>query len=186
MGGGTVGTRKALALHEAGATVRVISPDVTNELSAAALTSERLSIELRAYSGGDDLADVELVIAATGTDADLRVAADARALHLLASVASAPAHGSFTSMAVHTSGPLTIGVSAGSVPRAAVRIRDAIAGRFDARYALAIAACSGIRAVSLARGATDEWAALNESLLGQDFCERVENGTLIEALGQCR
>lgn len=186
VGGGNAGTRKALSLHDAGARVRIIAPAVTGELADAAATSERLSIELRKYSGRQDLADVDLVVAATGTETDIRVAEDARALHLLANVASAPDKGSFTSMAVHGAGLLTVGVSAGGVPRAAARIRDAIAVQFDDRYAVALDACSRIRATSLAAGGTANWAALDEALLGEDFCERVEDGSLIEAVARCR
>ena len=186
IGGGKVGTRKALALHDAGATVRVISPDVTGELVAAASSSDRLSIEPRAYLGSADLAGVEVVIAATGTDVDLQVGDDARALHLLVSVASAPSKGNFTSMAVHRTGTLAIGVSAGSLPRAAGSIRDAIARRFDERYATAISACTEVRSAMLARNGSEAWAIVNESLAGDDFCGRVESGALMEALGPCR
>jgi siroheme synthase (precorrin-2 oxidase/ferrochelatase) len=50
-------------------------------------------------------------------------------------VASDGNEGSFTSMAVHREGRLTIGVSAGGVPVAAASIRNEIAQHFDGRYA---------------------------------------------------
>lgn len=89
-------------------------------------------------------------------------------------------------MAVHRSGLLTVGVNAGGVPRAAASIRDAIAVKFDDRYARVVEACFAIRAASLAPGATREWAALSEALFRDDFCERVEDGTLMEAITRCR
>ena len=164
-----------MTLHEAGANVRVISPTSTPELSA--LAGQGFSLELREYAGPSDLEDADVVIAATGTAADARIAADARRLHRLVNVASSPHDGSFTSMAVHRSGSLAIGVTTGEVPRAAVKIRDSIASRFDSRYSSAIATCTEIRRSNLAEGGSEAWAEIQESLIGDDFCERIENGT---------
>jgi precorrin-2 dehydrogenase/sirohydrochlorin ferrochelatase len=181
-----VGTRKAQALHEAGATVRVISPEVTPALNEIAASSSRLTIERRRYSGASDLSGANVVFAATGTKADEQVAGDARRLNKLVNVASAGESGSFSSMAVHRNGPLTIGVSAGDVPQAAGAIRDSIAARYDARYADAIIECSAVRRDTLSDGDATRWAELSEKLIGKDFCERVEKGTFAEALRECR
>ena len=186
VGGGVVGTRKALALHEAGAVVRVVAREATPELRNAASASGRLTIELRDYADASDIADAELVIAATGTDADERVARDARELHRILLVAGSPEIGSFTSMAVHRAGMISIGVSAGGVPAAAMRIRDAIADRFDSRYADAISACAEIRSDSLADEGTPAWTDLSSSVIAEDFCERVENGTFSPEVEECR
>jgi precorrin-2 dehydrogenase / sirohydrochlorin ferrochelatase len=175
VGGGPVGTRKALVFHDAGANVRVISPTATPELSA--LASARFSLELREYAGPPDLEDADVVIAATGTVADTRVAEDARTMHRLVNVAGSPGDGSFTSMAVHRTGSLAVGVTTGEVPRAAVKIRDSIASRFDERYSSAIATCSETRRRSLAEGGSEAWARIQDSLIGDDFCDRIESGT---------
>jgi len=186
VGGGVVGTRKALALHEAGAAVRVIAPEVSPDLLDAARASELLTIELREYAGASDIADAELVIAATGTGADERIAGDARALHRIILVAGAPETGSFTSMAIHRTGLLAIGVSTGGVPAAAVRIRDAIADRFDSRYGDALSACTEIRSGILAEAGSAEWAEVGSSVINKDFCDRVENGTFVKGVEECR
>lgn len=186
VGGGIVGTRKALALYEAGAAVRVIAPHMTPELRNAATASERLTIELRGYAGVSDIADAELVIAATGTDADECIARDARELHRIILVAGAPEVGSFTSMAVHRAGLIAIGVSTGGVPAAAVRIRDAIAERFDSRYADALSACTHLRSGILAEEGAPGWAEVRSSVIGADFCERVESGTFTQVVEECR
>jgi siroheme synthase-like protein len=175
VGGGPVGTRKAMALHAAGANVRVISPTSTPELSVFA--GPRFSLERREYAGPSDLEDADVVIAATGTAADARVAADARRMHRLVNVAGSPNDGSFTSMAVHRSGALAIGVTTGEVPRAAVKIRDSIASRFDSRYATAIATCTEMRRNTLAGSGSDAWSRIQESVIADDFCDRIENGT---------
>ena len=136
IGGGKVGTRKALALHEAGARVRVIAPNLSIELKDLAASSERLTLEKREYVGGDDIRDFELVFAATDSaQLNASIAADATAMHKLVNVASDGAAGNFTSMAIHRAGRLTVGVSAGGVPAAAARIRDEIGERFNGRYA---------------------------------------------------
>ena len=136
IGGGRVGTRKALALFEAGAHVRVIAPQVSIELRDLSASNRRLTLERREYIGQDDLRDFELVFAATDSrELNASIAQDARQLHRLVNVASDGAEGSFTSMAVHREGRLTIGVSAGGVPVAAASIRNEIAKHFDGRYA---------------------------------------------------
>ena len=136
IGGGKVGTRKALALLDAGAHVKVIAPHLSDELRDAAPSGNRLDLEKREYIGADDITEFELVFAATDSD-DLNasIAADAIELHKLVNVASDGSAGNFTSMAIHRAGQLTIGVSAGGVPAAAARIRDEMAERFDGRYA---------------------------------------------------
>ena len=131
-----MGTRKALAMFEAGAHVRVIAPDVSIELRDLSASNRRLTLEKREYIGPDDLRDSEVVFAATDSpELNLSIAQDARSLRRLVNVASDGAEGSFTSMAIHREGRLTIGVSAGGVPVAAASIRNEIAQHFDGRYA---------------------------------------------------
>jgi siroheme synthase (precorrin-2 oxidase/ferrochelatase) len=90
------------------------------------------------------------------------------------SVADAPAEGSFTMMATHRSGVLVVGVSAGGVPGAATRIRDAIAQRFDSRYAAALAELAELRRRLLDRRDAEAWRSLSASVLDADFCTVVE------------
>ena len=131
-----MGTRKALAMFEAGAHVRVIAPDVSIELRDLSASNRRLTLEKREYIGPDDLRDSEVVFAATDSpEVNSSIAQDARSLRRLVNVASDGAEGSFTSMAIHREGRLTIGVSAGGVPVAAASIRNEIAQHFDGRYA---------------------------------------------------
>ena len=136
IGGGKVGTRKALALLDAGAHVKVIAPNLSIELRDAASSRDRLDLEKREYIGRDDIRDFELVFAATDSEElNASIAADAIDLHKLVNVASDGSAGNFTSMAIHRAGQLTVGVSAGGVPAAAARIRDEIGELFDGRYA---------------------------------------------------
>jgi len=128
IGGGSVATRKALALHDAGARVTIIAPAISESLVSLAASSPRLAIEKRMYAGAEDLGESDIVVAATDShEINEEVAADARALHRLVNVVSDGSKGSFVSMATHRDGKVTIGVTAGGVPREAMRIRDAIA-----------------------------------------------------------
>ncbi len=153
IGAGAVGTRKALALHDAGAFVSVIAPDVSAALVETAQSSTRLRIDMREYSGARDIGDAELVFAATdSSDLNAEIARDARAMHRLVNVASKGADGSFVSMASHHAGRITIGVSAGGVPAAAMEIRDAIAEHFEDLFTQDIEVLAGQREQKIAGG----------------------------------
>lgn len=130
IGGGAVATRKALTLCEAGAKVTVIAPEISEELSQAASSGSQLSLARRSYLGAGDLADADIVYAATNSEAvNETVAADARSIHRLVNVATDGTVGSFVSMATHRDGQVTIGVIAGGRPKEAMQIRDSIARR---------------------------------------------------------
>lgn len=185
VGGGPVATRKALALESAGANVRVVTLSATPELEQR---SERGSIllERRSYDESD-MDDAQLVFAATGSrEVNARVAADSIAAHRLVNVADVSAAGNFETMAVHRAGALTIAVAAGGVPGAASRVRNAIASRFDERYATAVEDLRALRARVLARDGTDAWRAVAARVLGDDFCAVVERGELKERLAEWR
>ncbi len=189
VGGGAVATRKALALLAAGARVRVIAPAVSDELVARERDDENLAIVRRDYAGPRDIANAALVIAATSSKSvNARVSADAHDASRLVNVVDAPGTGTFTTMAVHRTGDVTIGVSTGSVPSAAQRIRDSIAARIDARYADAIAACAALRARTLKPdgSGTEIWADVHPRLISEDFCGSVEDGSFAVKVDRCR
>jgi siroheme synthase-like protein len=177
VGGGTVATRKARAFCDAGAQVRVVAPSIADAIRALEPTG-RVSLVERPYHS-DDIADAQLVIAATNDRAvNARVATDARAASRLVNVTDVPAEGSFATMAVHRSGALVIGVSAGGVPDAAARIRDVIAERFDARYARALADLADLRRALIERGDGPAWRVLAKEAIDERFCESVERASL--------
>jgi siroheme synthase-like protein len=176
IGGGLVGTRKALALADAGAQVQVIAPDFTDELESAARV-RKISLRRESYRA-EDLDGVTLVVAATDSrDTNAQIAVDANARGKLVNVSDYPDEGNFHTMALHRSGDITIAVSAGGVPGAAARIRDAIAGRFDTRYERAVSALRGLRSRLIASG-DDRWR--------EDFCESVEDGTFTDRMASWR
>ena len=175
VGGGAVGTRKAMALIHAGAQVTIIAPEVSDEL-AEAERIRQLKIVREEYHR-DHIGGMNLVIAATSSrEVNAQIAVDAQTNGQLVNITDYPDEGNFHTMALHRSGDITIAVSSGGVPGAATRIRDAIAERFDARYERAVSVLRGLRARSLANG-DDRWQDAASSLLDSDFCESVENGT---------
>ena len=177
VGGGPVAVRKAAAFAAAGATVRIVALDPSAAMRDLVQGSGATLVE-RAYVR-DDIGDAALVIAATNDRAvNAAVAADARASARLVNVADVPADGSFATMATHRAGALVVGVSAGGVPGAAARVRDAIAHRFDERYAGALAGLATLRRALLDRGASAEWRALSSDVIDDRFCETVESHTL--------
>jgi len=184
VGGGVVGTRKALALAQAGAQVLVVSPEVTPELEAAERARE-LTIVREDYSAAH-LGRSMLVVAATDSrDVNARIAIDAHASGKLVNITDYPDEGNFHTMAIHRSGEVTIAVSSGGVPGAAARIRDAIAERFDGRYERAVSALRGLRSRLMATG-DDVWRDAAPKLVGDDFCSSVEDGSFDDKVDSWR
>ena len=175
VGGGAVGTRKAISLIDAGAQVTVVAPQVSAELEEAE-RMHRVKI-VRAEYDSDRIKGMNLVIAATSSrDVNAQIAVDAQSSGQLVNITDYPDEGSFHTRALHRSGDITIAVSSGGVPGAATRIRDAIAERFDSRYERAVSTLRGLRARSLANG-DDRWKDASSRLLDSDFCNSVENGS---------
>lgn len=190
VGAGAVAARKVGALLDAGAHVRVVAPEVGAELAAigdgraGGAGSARLVVIARAYAAGD-VGDALLVVAATDRrEVNARVAADARALGRLVNVVDAPDEGNCATAATHRAGDLTIAVGAGGVPAAAARVRDALAGRFDARYAEALGALAVLRRRLLDSGGAPAWRAAAADLVTDDFCAAVERGALADRVAR--
>jgi siroheme synthase-like protein len=179
VGGGRVALRKVRALLATGASVRVVAPTIIGELDVLAERDSRLTLERHRFKA-DDVRDATLVIAATDDrTTNARVAQVARGQHRIVSVANLPAEGNFIGMATHRSGDVVIAVSAGGVPRAATRIRDAIAERFDTRYSSAIHSLRALRRRLLDEGDAAKWERAMNRLLDDRFCARVESGALV-------
>lgn len=183
VGGGSVGARKAKQFAQAGAVVRVVAPSFCEEFEQL-IVEEGLPVERRGYEAGD-IGDAHFVFAATSDRlVNAEVARDADAGHRLLNAADLAEGGNFAVMAAHHRGPLTVGVSAGGVPAAALRIRDAIAERFDARYADALNDLRALRKRLIAGGEAHRWRERSPELIGEEFCETVEGGHLSEKIAE--
>ncbi|MFD6139363.1 uroporphyrinogen-III C-methyltransferase [Promicromonospora sp. NPDC060271] len=134
VGGGPVAARRARALVEAGARVRVIAPDVCEELSVLAQVSPPGAVELvaRAYRAGD-LDEAWLVHTATGSPTvDQQVSDDAERARVFCVTAGDASVGSawvpaVARTALTDDAEVTVAVTAGRDPRRATAIRDAVA-----------------------------------------------------------
>lgn len=145
VGGGAVAARKVGELCRCGASVTVISPEVSTAIDQ--LASEwGVAVERRPFVE----ADVEgffLVVAATDDEAVNRaVARSAEEHRALLNVVDQPELCQFTAPAVLRRGPLTIAVSTGGAsPALAGRVRDEIASALGQEWAAAVEAMGAFR-----------------------------------------
>jgi precorrin-2 dehydrogenase / sirohydrochlorin ferrochelatase len=185
VGGGRVAARKTRALLETGATVHVVARDVAPEMQTVADGNAALTVTRASYAPAH-LGDALLVIAATDdAETNACVAADARALGRLVNVAGAPELGNCVMPAVHRAGDVVVSVTAGRLPGAAARIRDTIGRAIDDRYGDAVRELSSLRRRALDEG-KGRWTEASAALIGPDFCEQVETGSLPSRIAEWR
>jgi precorrin-2 dehydrogenase/sirohydrochlorin ferrochelatase len=177
IGGGSVAERKALSLLEAGARVRLISPQLTKALSALA-DEGRIDWLARCVQPGD-LTGAMLVFAATDSrQINAAVACEAVAAGQLVNVADAPEQCSFQVPAVARQGDLSIAISTnGRSPALAARIRKRIEEEYGPEYAVLLELLGRIRAQEMAKE-RDGAARRNlfENLLHADILDWIRNG----------
>jgi precorrin-2 dehydrogenase/sirohydrochlorin ferrochelatase len=152
VGGGSVAGRKILPLLNAGAVVRVVSPEITPEISRL-VTSGTVSRKSGYYESGD-LHDIFLVVAATDNlDTNRGIAAQARQRGILVTVANEPESGNCTFPALLRRGNLEISVSTnGTCPGFAAEVRDIIASVIDENYGFILATLAVEREKLLTEG----------------------------------
>ncbi|MFS0698744.1 uroporphyrinogen-III C-methyltransferase [Cellulomonas sp. 179-A 4D5 NHS] len=130
VGGGPVAARRAAGLVEAGARVRVVAPEVVDELAALAARGA-VTHEARRYAPGD-LDGAWLAYTATGhPETDARVASDAEDARVWCSKGGDPAASRAWTPSVARAGDVTVAVGAGGDPRRAAAIKDAVALLLD-------------------------------------------------------
>jgi siroheme synthase-like protein len=134
VGGGAIAEGKAVQLVEAGARVRLVSPDLTPRL-AELIASGAIEYR-RGEFKPDDLHGVVLVISATNDQAvNEQVARLAAERGLLHNVVDQPALCNFITPALVTRGELQISVSTGGgSPSLAQRVKREIAALVDEGY----------------------------------------------------
>ena len=66
---------------------------------------------------------------------------------------------------------MTIAVNSGGVPTAALRIREALAERFDARYGDALDELVKLRRRLLTEGKADRWHECAQQVINDEFCD---------------
>lgn len=133
IGGGKIAHRKVLGLLDAGAKVKVVSPDLTSELMGLAETGE-ISWQPEQYTK-KVLEVAFLVIAATNdSETNLQVKKDALP-HQLVNLADNPEESDFQVPSIIKRGKLTIAVStSGASPVLAKKICTQMEQMFDEQY----------------------------------------------------
>lgn len=123
VGGGAVGLRKVRSLLDAGATVRLVSPESTDDLPAGA---ERLAEPYRP----EHLREARLVFACTDDrSVNARIASDARAAGAWVNAVDQPEDCDFFMPAVARAGRVVLAVGTdGASPALAGLLRDQLAG----------------------------------------------------------
>jgi uroporphyrin-III C-methyltransferase/precorrin-2 dehydrogenase/sirohydrochlorin ferrochelatase len=131
VGGGRVGTRKALALSDHGARVTILSPEITPRLRAA------VRRELVAWQAGtyrsEAIAGFRFVVAASSSAVlNRRIGEDAEEAGVLHCVVSEAERSQVIFPAVHESDEFTLAVhTSGRSPRCSVRMRDRLVHLLD-------------------------------------------------------
>jgi precorrin-2 dehydrogenase/sirohydrochlorin ferrochelatase len=186
VGGGGVGTRKAIGLLDAGAHVHVVSPEISSLLEIAETRKPSLRITRGRYAS-EHLVGATIVVAATDDSAlNARIAREAREAGKLVNVVDAPELGNFVTPATHRAGDLIVAVTTGGVPTAAARIRDEICRKLDSRYSTALEELAALRRTLLDAGRRPRWAEASEALIGADFISDIETGTLTTRIPEWR
>ena len=180
VGGGAVAERKARDLIAGGAQPLVISPALTDGLSALA-GEGRIMHRARRYEEGD-LRGAFLAIAATDDAAvNAAVANEGAALGILVNVADAPEAGNFHTVATVRQGDLLLTVSTGGAsPALAARIRAELAARYRAGYGALLALLRRLREGPARQLSPQHRAKLWERLLSDDVLSSVERGELAQ------
>ncbi|HEY8313427.1 MAG TPA: hydroxymethylbilane synthase [Candidatus Baltobacteraceae bacterium] len=164
VGGGPVALRKATALAESGAVLRVVAPHALAELRDLLKRIGGETIE-REY-GPEDLDGCLLAVAATGDErVNDRVVDDARARGVLACDAMHPARGDFTMQAVVRVGDLTFTIDTGTAsPAFAKRLARELRERFGEGYGAAAKTLGRMRTYVKAVLAAPERAGVLQTL----------------------
>ena len=134
IGGGVVGERKVRTLLDAGARVKVITPEVTPRLKKLA-EEDRIELLVRQYERGD-LKGAAVVIASTDERAvNQAIYEEALDEGVPVNVVDDPPHCTFIAPSIVRRGDLMIAISTGGTnPAMAVRIRERLEKEFGPEY----------------------------------------------------
>jgi precorrin-2 dehydrogenase/sirohydrochlorin ferrochelatase len=149
VGGGAVGTRKALSLVECGASVTVVSPEATDALKTLAQQGV-ITLKTRTYRPAD-MDGMFLVFGATNNDAlNRQINQDAEKLNTLCNIADRPEVCNFILPATVKRDDLVIAIStSGKSPALAKKLRKQLEQQFGPEYAALLTLMGGIRSVLL-------------------------------------
>ncbi len=124
VGGGVIALRKTEGLLDAGARVRVISPDFVEELQALP-QSRAVILEQRKYQAGDSQGNTLVIAATNDRPVNASIFEEARALGIPVNVVDDPPLCGFILPSIIRRGPITVAFStSGRSPALARRLRE--------------------------------------------------------------
>ena len=192
IGGGSVGTRKALALIECGAVVTVVSPVVTKKLLEASAGNGHITLKNRTFKPSD-LNKMFLVIGATNNEVlNRQIYNESKRLGMLCNIADRPEACNFILPAVVKRDDLSIAIStSGQSPAFAKKLRKDLEKQFGEEYGRFLRLMGGIRKKLLSKEHKPEaHKRLFEQIINKDLLklfkeERYEeiDSILFEILG---
>lgn len=181
IGGGTVALRKVESILEAGARVRLISPNVTPELQGLA-DEGRIEVVTRPYRSGD-VEGAFLVISATNnTIVNREVAAECAARGILINSVDDPENCTFYVPASVRRGDLVISISTGGKsPMLARKIREQLEEQYGPLYGAYLELIGQIRH-NIIRSVqeTEEKNALLKALSSPEILEALRTGDAVK------
>lgn len=126
-GGGNIAARRVSILLEFGAEVRVVAPEILEQLSELAEQEKRLVLERRSYQPGE-LEEAEIVIAATSDETvNDMIFRECRHKSILVNVTSDKEKCDFYFPGIAREGEITVGVTAsGKNHRKAAEVTERI------------------------------------------------------------
>ncbi len=177
IGGGSVASRKAEGLLAAGATVRIISPVVVEQIFSLAEKGALQWLE-KQYEAGD-LQGAMLVFAATDKPkVQHAVRVEAEKMGQLMNIADAPGNCSFQVPASIRQGDLLVTVSTnGKSPAVAAMIRRKLEQDFGPEYQQLLQLMTVVRAKILAgKGTAAQKKLLAENVLDDNLIDWIKSG----------
>ena len=170
VGGGGVGTRKAVNLLKCGANVTVVGPTMSDRLKNMAKT-EPLTLKLRAYRT-TDLEGMFLVIGATDDETlNRQISSEAEARNTLCNIADRPEVCNFILPAIVQRNDLVITIStSGRSPALAKKLRKTLEKQFGEEYEAFLQLMGAIRNKLLSQAHEPEaHKPLFEQLINSDL-----------------
>jgi precorrin-2 dehydrogenase/sirohydrochlorin ferrochelatase len=175
IGGGAVGTRKALALQEAGAIVIVVSPEVSTDLPdgvihhASSFTPAELDGAFLAIAATDNPA-VNAAVAAAARERGVL-------LNLAASAGETEDSGDFVTMATVRRGELLLALTTGGAgPALSARLKRELETQFGPEWGEYVALLREMRGEAYRRCGEDAPAALRQLAARDDVRMKIAQG----------
>ena len=192
IGGGSVGTRKAVTLLACGANVTVVSLAATEKLHELSSTGE-IDLKKRAFRTSDLDGRFLVIVATDNQDLNFKIHSEAERRGLLCNVADQPEACNFILPSIVNRGDLTIAIStSGKSPAFAKSLRMHLETEFGDEYAEFLNLMGVIRKkLSKEHSEPEAHKDLYEALIQRDLVHMLKDGRiddinslLLEILGE--